>query len=277
MAPARDGEREVGPMSHALPREIADGVFWLGGCLAVEYQGKVLHGYNSVYLISGSDSSILVETGHPKDLSLIELQLDGLLASGVAPLRHAFVTHTETPHCSGIGRILEHFPAVTAHGALQDLPLVFPAYTDRMRAMDPGDRIDLGGRAFYAVEAVIRDMPYTRWGFDSESRVLFPGDGFSYMHYHEDDHCGCVAEEAPSIALADEIALFAEIALYWTKFVDIEPYIARLEGLLDELDVQLVAPTHGLPIVDLNATFPSVSAGLRLGAVRTATPGFLAS
>ena len=50
--------------------------------------------------------------------------------------------------------------------------------------------IDLGDRQFMAVEPVIRDLRTTLWGFDTGERVLFPGDGFAYSHYHWDDHCG---------------------------------------------------------------------------------------
>ena len=45
----------------------------------------------------------------------------------------------------------------------------------------------------------------------------------------------------------------------------IDPHtIARLRELMfDELDVWVVAPTHGLPIGDPRATMPTVEAGMR--------------
>jgi len=251
---------------HRLPRELAPGIFWMGKCLEVSYRGRPLHGYNSVYLVAGEESSMLVEGGHPQDLPTVEAQLDELMERGVPPLRHLFTTHTETPHSSGLGRLFDRYPDMVAYGDMLDLHLVFPQYADRLRRFDPGDSIDLGGTQFMAVEAVIRDMPYTRWGFDTRRRALFPGDGFAYSHYHEDGHCGSFAEEAPSLDLPDMTALFAELALYWTRFVDLEPYIERLDELLfDELGVELVCPTHGLPVHDLEATLPKIREGLRLG------------
>jgi flavorubredoxin len=259
--------------ARSLPRELAPGLFWLGECLKVSHRGRPLHGYNSVYLLAGSECSMLVEAGHPQDLPIIEAQLDGLMAQGLPELRYLFTTHTEAPHCSGLGRLLERYPDTVAYGDGRDLHLVFPQYADRLRTFDPGDTLHLGGTEFVAVEAVIRDMPYTRWGFDTSRRVLFPGDGFAYSHYHEDGHCGCLAEEAPSLDLPDMTALFAELALYWTQFVDLEPYIARLDELLfDELHVELIAPTHGLPIGDLQATLPKIRDGLRLGSAGAAGP-----
>jgi flavorubredoxin len=258
---------------HELPRELAPGLFWLGACLTLPHEGRVLHAYNSVYLLSGTDASMLIEGGHPQDLHIIEKQLEGLLRKGVPPLRYAFLTHTETPHASGLGRILSHFPEVEAYGAMVDIPLVFPELADRVHNLDPGERLDLGGSEFIAVDAVIRDMPYTRWGFDTRRRALFPGDGFAYAHYHEAGQCGCLAEETPGLALSDMTALFADVALYWTRFADLEPYCARLDSLLDERGVELVAPTHGLPIGDVATTMPLVREGLLMGSRRARQQG----
>ncbi len=190
--------------SNTLPRELAPGIFWLGQCMEQVWQGAILHNYNSVYLVCGEESSLLVEAGHPQDLPALEAQLESLLARGVAPLTSLVI-----------------------------------------------------------VDAVIRDLPSTQWGFDSRRRVLFPGDGFAYSHYHQAGMCGSTAEEAPELALEDMTGLFAELALYWTRFTDMEPYIARLEALLARLDVALIAPTHGLPITDRRRTVAAVFEGLR--------------
>jgi flavorubredoxin len=249
-----------------LPREIAPGVFWLGECLEQRSRGKVYHSYNAAFLVVGSTASMLVETGHPKDFLTIEAQLRGILATGNrAPLRHLFLTHEETPHSGGLGRVLETYPDVTVHGDLSDYHLAFPQFADRLHWMQEGDVVDLGDRQFIAVEPVIRDLRTTWWGFDTGARVLFPGDGFAYSHYHEDCHCGMVAEEARTLDLGDVSAVFAEKALFWTKFVDMHPYIDRLGELMERLDVKAIAPTHGLPITNVAETVPKVMDGLLFG------------
>ena len=208
---------------------------------------------------------MLVEGGHPQDLPVVEAQLEGILAAGAPPLRHVVCTHQETPHAGGVGRVLERHPEATLSGDLRDLHLIFPSLTDRFRELGPGDAIDLGGTRVRLLEPVIYDLGTTIWLFDERRHVLFPGDGFAYSHYHEDGHCGQTAEESPSLDLPEMTALFAELALYWTRFQDLEPYIARLHALLDELDVRIVAPTHGLPIADLPRILPEIVSGLRLG------------
>ncbi len=235
-----------------MPREIAPGVFWIGDCLVQRHKGKVYHGYNAAFLVAGDDASILVETGHPKDFPVIERHLSELFAQGIAPLKYLFVTHQETPHCGGLGRILKSFPDAILCGDVSDYHLAFPQYEHRMQWMKEGDEIDLGGRTLMAVEPVIRDLRTTWWGFDTRERVLFPGDGFAYSHYHEDGHCGLVAEEAVSLDLPDVSSTFADLALFWTKFADMNVYCDRLDHLIERLGVKTIAPTHGLPITDVS-------------------------
>jgi len=254
-----------------MPREIAPGVFWIGDCLEQRHKGKVYHGYNAAFLVAGEAASMLVETGHPKDFPVIERHLGALFARGVPPLKYLFVTHQETPHCGGLGRILKSFPDALLVGDVSDYHLAFPQYEGRMRWMKEGDGIDLGGRWFVAVEPVIRDLRTTLWGFDTRERVLFPGDGFAYSHYHEDGHCGLLAEEAVSLDLPDVSSTFADLALFWTKFADMNVYCDRLDQLIERLGVKIIAPTHGLPITDVKATVPKVQAGLKAAALMPET------
>ncbi|SFK64513.1 MBL fold metallo-hydrolase [Falsiroseomonas stagni] len=247
-----------------LPREITPGVFWLGDCLEQRAKGKIYHTYNAAFLICGTEASMLVETGHPKDFPLIDRQMQEILATR-ASLKYLFVTHQETPHAGGLGRVLSRYPEALLCGDVSDYHLAFPQYEHRLLAMKEGDRIPLGGRDFVAVEPVIRDLRTTWWGFDSGSRVLFPGDGFAYSHYHEDGHCGLCAEEASSLDLPDVSAVFADRALFWTKFTDMNHYVDRLRLLLERLDVKVIAPSHGLPILDPEATVPKLIEGLLYG------------
>ena len=245
-----------------LPREIAPGVHWLGDCLEQNYKGKTYHSYNAAFLVIGTEAALLAETGHPRDFPVIERQMKDLVAASGVPLKHLFITHQETPHSGGLGRMLQRYPDLTVHGDISDYHLAFPQHADRLRSMEVGDEIDLGGRSFVAVEPVIRDLRTSLWGFDTGSRVLFPGDGFAYSHYHWDGHCGLVAEEATSLDLAETLAVFAQLALFWTNFAEMNIYCDKLEELIETLDVKVVAPTHGLPILDIPRTMPKVRAGL---------------
>src|SRR5262249_4502877 len=138
------------PVAQRMPREIAPGVFWIGDCPAQGTKRKVYHGCNAAYLVAGEDAWILVETGHPKDFPVIERHLAELFARGAPPLKYLFVTHQETPHCGGLGRILKAFPDALLVGDVSDYHLAFPQYEHRMRSMNAGDEIELGGRSLMA-------------------------------------------------------------------------------------------------------------------------------
>lgn len=225
----------------------------------------MLHSYHSLYLIDGDDGSLLVDTGHPKDWASVERQLDELLASGAPPVRYIFPTHAEVPHSANLGRLLDKFPRAEVCGDVRDYHLVFPNCDSRLRAKGVGDSLDLGSTTFFFIEAVVRDLVTSVWGYDTRSRTLFPGDGFGYMHHHAAGQCGQFAEEIPELPVADLTALFTEIGLYWTHFTDMEPVVEQLDALLSSHDspVEVVAPAHSSPIISPAVTAPKVKAGLR--------------
>lgn len=250
-----------------MPREIAPGLFWMGECQEIAFRGRTLHSYNAVYLLVGDGRSILVDSGHPLGLHTTEGQIESLLEAGAPMPSHVFLTHTETPHAGGVGRLLDRFPELIACGDVTDLHLVFPQFADRLLPLNPGDSLDLGDSEFRVLEAVLYDHITTRWGFDTRRRVLFSADGFAYSHHHEADQCGRLANEVESeLDVTEMVALFAFAAFNWTSYVDLEPFLARLEELMfEELDVALVAPTHGLPIVSPKFIMPRVRKGMQLG------------
>jgi flavorubredoxin len=253
------------PPPRLLPRPIAEGVTWLGECLVLPYRGVMLHSYHSLYLIAGKSGSLIVDTGHPKDWATVEEQLDELLTGGAPPVRYLFPTHAEVPHSANLGRLLAKFPDAEVCGDVRDYHLLFPGCESRLRPMAVGDSIDLGETTFVFVEAVVRDLVTSVWGYDTRSRTLFPGDGFGYMHHHEAGQCGKLAEEAPELPVADLTALFTEIGLYWTHFTDIEPVVRDLDELLSsaERPVEFIAPAHSSPISAPAVTGPKVKSGLR--------------
>jgi flavorubredoxin len=254
------GARPVNP----LPREIGPGVYWLGKCLTAEYEGRTLHLGQWCYLVVGDRHCALVEAGDTGFAEFILGQLEQLLARGLPDLRYVFVTHTEMAHAGGLGHLLDRFPDATVHGDVSDLHLVFPQFAERQHFAEPGERFDLGGTEIAVVESVFRDLVCSRWFFDTRSRVLFTGDGFAYGHYHADAACGHFVEEAPDLDMVHQMRRYGVTAFHWTQYVDIEPFIERLdELLLGELDVNAIAPGHGLPIGDPRTTMPQIEAGLR--------------
>ncbi|MET8878443.1 hypothetical protein ACWEO2_31805 [Nocardia sp. NPDC004278] len=247
--------------SYVLPREVAPGIFWLGECHLQRYNDRLLHSYNSAFLVTGDDASLIVDTGHLVHLPIIEAQLD-LLLTDAPPLRWSWTTHQETPHSGGVGRLMTKFPELTLIGDVRDHHLFFPGYEDRFERRKVGDSVDLGGTEFQIVDATIKDLNGTQWGFDTARKVLFAGDGFCYGHYHTDDACGHLVEEVPGVEIAEHTKLFSEFSLHWMTLVPMAPYVEALQRQVAALDVSLVCSTHGLPFSDLDRTANEVYRGM---------------
>ena len=112
----------------SLPRPLSRGVTWLGECLALPYRGIMLHSYHSLYLIAGERASLIVDTGHPKDWEAVDMQLDAVLGTGIAPVRYLFPTHAEVPHSANLANLLAKFPEAQVCGDVRDYHLIFPGY-----------------------------------------------------------------------------------------------------------------------------------------------------
>jgi flavorubredoxin len=248
--------------SPVLPRELAPGVFWFGQCMTLPHMNVMLHLYNSAYLVVGDSASLLFETGPPADLGAMERQMDQVLDRGAAPVKYIVPSHPETNHAGGLGRLLARFPEAEVVGDPTDVHLYQPDAVARLRDLPAGAPLDLGGRMFKWVPSVFRDHRSTRWGFDTGSRALFSSDGLAYTHYHLAGHCGHTVEECGDLDVPGMVALFSEAAFPWTRVVGLKPYVERLDQLFEQLQVSIVAPTHGLPIVDLPATMTKIRAGM---------------
>lgn len=136
-----------------------------------------MHGFPGVtaaYVVRGNDAVALVETG-PK--SRVEDVLAGLERLGIEELRWIVVTHIHLDHAGAAGTLAQRFPEATVavHGVgaphLVDPTKLWssasriygnameqmwggidPLAEDRVRVIEDGDEIDLGGRKLTALE-----------------------------------------------------------------------------------------------------------------------------
>ena len=254
-------EVEVSQPGPTFPREIVDGVHWLGGCLVPEVGGHKFHNHISAYLIKGDEKTLFFDTGHPAHWQAVERDLD--VALGGRPLDYIVPSHSEMPHSGNLPRLLDKYPTSLVHGEVRDYHLYYPGCEDRLVPGRPGDELDLGGRRFRLLSAIIADLPSTLWGYDTGANVLFVSDGYAYSHEHEADQCALAAEELPSLPTPEQTRIINEKALYWTRFRDMAPYFDRFAALREELGAEVIAPAHGSVITDPEAALPLLESGYR--------------
>jgi flavorubredoxin len=243
----------------ALPRRIAEDIHWLGACTESVLNGQPIHGSNHQFLVLGQSATLLVDTGFPSIWPKVEAQLDMLLAG--RPLDWVFPTHEEIPHCGNIPKLLSKFPDARVIGDLRDYHLYFPELADRLVMKQAGDTIDLGGGfRFRFLQAVIRDLESTLWGYEESQHVLFSSDGFQHTHFgpmtgetdmavHLPGQCAMTTAEAPPVD-QQLTALVQRAAFVSLRYVDPDLTYGAMERLLTTYPIRVIAPTHGFLIVD---------------------------
>lgn len=253
-----------------LPREISDGIWWVGACLESAAFDEPVHFHTSAYVIVGTEATLMFDTAPPGAWSKVRHDLDRVL--GDRPLDYLVPSHPEIPHAGNLDRIVGRYPGVQIVGDLRDYHLYFPDHVDRMRPVPHGTEIDLGGgHAFVLLDAVIEDLPTTVWGYERSQQVLFPVDALGYGHLpqvsgedsgdvgeplHRPGECALLTSELdhpPALELATHLT---RSSLYWSRYVDIGPYFERFEALLVRYPARLLAPAHGSVVDDLDLIMP---------------------
>lgn len=246
-----------------LPREIAPGITWLGGCHKTAVYGEEIHVHHSNFLIQG-DRTLLVDVGFPSTWPKVQAHLETLLEG--RPLDYVFPTHSEIPHSGNLNKLLASHPEATVVGDMRDFQLYFPEHRERLVQKRPGDEIDLGrGYRIVFLKALFRDLPNTLWAYEPSQQMMLVADGFAYSHhpsregadfYHTPDECALTSAELPPVKV-DQMSFIVRAALNWSRYVDVRPLFVELADLLEkEYPTRIIGPAHGNVIVDLEKLMP---------------------
>lgn len=249
-----------------LPRELGEGIWWIGSCLESAAFDEPVHFHTSAYLVLGADKTLLFDTGPSGAWEKVSADLTEVLQG--RPLDYIVPSHPEIPHAGSLDRVLTRYPRAQVLGDLRDFHLYFPDFADRMTHVPHGTEIDLGGGfVFVVLDAIIKDLPSTVWGYEKKRRVLFPVDALGYGHLpqpsehvdeplHRRGECALLASELshpPDLDLATHLT---KSSLFWSRFVHIEPYFERFDALLEKYPTDLLAPAHGSVVDDLDVIMP---------------------
>ena len=222
-------------------RIIKDGISWLG---AIDWERRLFDAliplpdgtsYNA-YLVEGTEKIALLDTVEPmkKDVLLAQLQ-------DVPKIDYIVIHHVEQDHSGTLPDVLEMYPDAVvltnkkAQAMLVDHMPVDPA---RIRLVEDNETVSLGGRTLQFMHMPWVHWPETMVTWLAEDKILFSCD-FMGSHVATSDlfvkDKGVVFEAAKRY--------YAEIMMPFRKLI--KNHLKRL----DELDIELIAPSHG-PIYD---------------------------
>lgn len=262
------------------PRAIAPGIHHLGICHVYEndvrfpfVNGRPIHLHLSNYMVLGTEKTLMIDTGEPAGWSIVSEQMDKVLNG--RKLDYLFPTHPEFLHSANIMRILDKHPECMVIGDIRDYELYFPGAANRFISMDIRSTVDLGGGyEFVILEAPIKDLPSSVWGYEKSQGVMFCADAFSFAHlhanipgldmseFHMGGDCSLTTDELPGGVgqVRDNSAFILRAALYWLRYIDTAPLFAEVDRLFREFPPKIVAPAHGHVIMNPNEVVPVIQA-----------------
>ncbi|MGA2532927.1 MAG: FprA family A-type flavoprotein [Candidatus Aminicenantales bacterium] len=218
-------------------REITSGVLWVG---AEDWDRRLFDAliplpdgtsYNA-YLVRGTGKTALLDTVEPSTLQALEAHLEG-----IKRIDYLVSHHTEQDHSGSIPWVLDRYPEAKllcsslAKGMLIDHLCVPEA---RVRVVEDGKTVSLGGKTLRFVYTPWVHWPETMSTYLEEDKILFSCDWFGSHLASTDlfiDGVECVHEAAKRY--------YAEIMMPFRKII--RQNMDKIRGL----DIRMIAPSHG--------------------------------
>lgn len=177
-----------------------------------------------------------------------------------ADLAWIWLTHDDADHTGSLRPLLDLAPTATlaTHGlgALR-IATAWPVPLDRVHAIVPGDRLDVGDRTLRAVRPPTFDNPMSTGLVDESTSTLFSVDSFGAIL---SDRYRDVGEIPPDDLVAGMVA-WATFDSPWLHLADRQRLAAVLVGAR-QLDVQRVFGSHLPPAIGRIDALLDIVAGI---------------
>jgi len=221
------------------PRPVADDVQWVG---AVDWDRRLFDeliplpdgtSYNA-YVVRGTDKTALIDTVDPPMTETLRARLAG---AGVERLDYVICQHAEQDHSGALPRLLAEHPEaqVLATPKCTDmLAALLEVPPARMRGVEDGESLDLGGRTLQFIHFPWVHWPETMLTWMPAQRLLFTCDLFGSHLATSDLYAG-----DPAAVLSSAKRYYAEIMMPFRAIIQ-----KNLHKVTD-LDPACIAPSHG--------------------------------
>jgi flavorubredoxin len=218
------------------PREIKDGVYWLG---AIDWDRRLFDAlillpdgtsYNA-YLIKGRGKTALLDSVDPRMSEHLLAQLEE-----VERIDYLISHHAEPDHSGAISKVLERYPEAKVlttpkgKGMLIDL---FAIPEERIEPVEDGQALSLGDKTLRFIHLPWVHWPETMVSYLEEARLLFTCDLFG-------------SHLATTDLYADERRVYEPAKRYYAEIMmPFRTVIARHLEKLAGYKIELIAPSHG--------------------------------
>ena len=218
-------------------RKIKDRIYWMG---SVDWDRRLFDSlvplpdgtsYN-VYLIEGSEKTVLLDTVDPPMADELLSQLEG-----VPKIDYVVSQHAEQDHSGTIPLVLEKYPDAKlistpkAKGMLIDLLRIPEEFFITVK---DGETLSLGDKTLKFIHAPWVHWPETMVTYLEEDRILFSCDFFG-SHIATTD-----------LFVTDEGRIYEPAKRYFAEIM--MPFRNVIQKNLEKLasyDIEMIAPSHG--------------------------------
>ena len=224
--------------------EIRPGIHWIGvndrttdlfeGLWPITHEGV---SYNA-YIVDGEQKALIdLAKGFKTDEFLDQVAE----VTDPATLDYVVINHVEPDH-TGILRTLRRIaPGATILGTpkTQDMLAAFFQITDDVRTVEDGETLSLGSHSLRFISTPLVHWPETMMTYETTWRVLFSCDGFGGYGALR----GAIFDDQyADLAFYEQEALryFVNIVAMYSR-----PVLRAIDRL-DALDIDVIAPSHGL-------------------------------
>ena len=233
-------------------------IYQLGECEPGANGHEAVH----AYAILNQGAPLLIDCGSHLHTRSIMADLESLL--GEDSPAYIFLTHSELPHAGNLRSVIGKWPHIhflVSHVMLPYIEIAPVVPQDQIHVVAPGKVLELAGRRLVFLSALLKDQPGSHWIYDPETRSLFTGDGFGY--YHEAGACQRFSNEIEGGIRVDQFSTFHENAFRFLRWVVPEKLFADLDQLFARYSIEVIAPTHGNAIFDVETHLSRLKTAIR--------------
>ena len=192
--------------------------------------------YNS-YLIKGSNKTALIDTADPPKTDIL---LKNLENTGINKIDYIISHHGEQDHSGSIPALLKAYPGavvVTNEKCRAELSSMLKVSQDSFKVIQDGEELSLGNKTLKFIFTPWVHWPETFITYLVEDKILFSCD-FLGSHYAFDAKDGLFVENTDLIYLPAK--------RYYAQIMSpFRTVIRKNLGKIKELDVKILAPSHG--------------------------------
>jgi len=220
--------------------ELAKDIYWVGKIDDREVP------FHRLILAKGTTyNAYLLKTAKPTVIDTVDMEFGRefveYLSEFIDPndIQYIVINHTEPDHSGGLAALAGRAPHATivcTELAVNELKEMYKLHSRNFLVVKDGDTLDIGGKTLKFKETPYLHTEETMIAYCIEDKILFPCDIFST---HVAATGSLFADEAGHDITEDFIGYYNAIIHPHRR------YVRTLIQALQDLDVHMIAPSHG--------------------------------